>query len=167
MRPPRSSPPICSQVRANAETPGAPVREATVRRDSTIPKTSSRSAPRPRPQELSCGLPDWVGSTVFNSALTNGSTLDRDGMIQPGGADASVGDESTVEFGRKGGGRRDLSNHACTLAPLLTAKDAAHILNVSQRTIRRLIASGSIGAVRIGRSVRIRRRDLVALIGSG
>jgi excisionase family DNA binding protein len=87
-------------------------------------------------------------------------------MGRPSGADASAGDAATVEYDRKSSGSRDPSTHASRLAPLLTTKDAAQILNVSPRTIRRLIASGSIGAVRIGRSVRIKRRDLEALMGS-
>jgi excisionase family DNA binding protein len=35
---------------------------------------------------------------------------------------------------------------------------------VSQRTVRRLIASGSIDTIRIGRSVRIRDQDIEKLI---
>lgn len=168
MRQSRTSPPIfCSQVQASDQTPGASGTGAAVRQVSTVPNTSSRSASRPGPQELPCGLPDWVSAAAVNSAPTKWSTSDRADMGSTGGADASVGDETTIECGRKSSGRRDPSTHASTLAPLLTTKDAAQILNVSQRTIRRLIASGSIPAVRIGRSVRIRRRDLVALIGSG
>lgn len=38
---------------------------------------------------------------------------------------------------------------------LLTIEEAARILNVSGRTVRRQIASGSLQALRIGRSVRV------------
>ena len=38
---------------------------------------------------------------------------------------------------------------------LMTAAEAADILNVSIRSVRRLIDDGKIGAIRIGRAVRI------------
>jgi excisionase family DNA binding protein len=49
--------------------------------------------------------------------------------------------------------------------PLLYRLDeAAHALGLSPRTVWQLIADGKLTAVRIGRSLRIDRRDLVALI---
>ena len=39
--------------------------------------------------------------------------------------------------------------------PLLTVEDAALLLSVSTRTVRRAIANGSLAVIRIGRSVRI------------
>lgn len=48
---------------------------------------------------------------------------------------------------------------------LLSVADAAEALAVSERTVRRMIASGEISIVRLGRSVRIRQLDLDALIG--
>jgi excisionase family DNA binding protein len=47
---------------------------------------------------------------------------------------------------------------------MLTAQQVAEELNLSLRTIRRLIKDGRLPAKRIGRSVRIRPRDLRALI---
>jgi excisionase family DNA binding protein len=44
---------------------------------------------------------------------------------------------------------------------LLTVREAAALPRVSERTLRRLIASGTIACVRIGRAIRIRRRDLI------
>jgi excisionase family DNA binding protein len=66
-------------------------------------------------------------------------------------------------------GRRPFGEERGTIArkrlePLLTVAQAATILNVSERTIRRLIASRAIDDVRIGRSVRIRRRVIERLI---
>jgi excisionase family DNA binding protein len=46
---------------------------------------------------------------------------------------------------------------AAASQPLLTVKEAAHLLGVSDRTIKRRITAGEIPATRIGRSVRIAR----------
>ena len=48
---------------------------------------------------------------------------------------------------------------------LLAVADGAEALAVSERTVRRMIASGEVPIVRLGRSVRIRQIDLDALIG--
>ena len=70
-------------------------------------------------------------------------------------------------------GRQALSNrHGATrranrLEPLLTVAETAMILNVSERTVRRLIAPGAIPALSIGRSVRRRPRDIGRLIADG
>ncbi len=48
---------------------------------------------------------------------------------------------------------------------LLTAEGAAILLKVSFPTIRRLIANGKLTRLRIGRSVRFRRSDVLALAG--
>jgi excisionase family DNA binding protein len=50
-------------------------------------------------------------------------------------------------------------------AHLLTAAEVADRLNISLRTVRRLIKNGMLPIVRIGRSVRIRPEALAALIG--
>jgi excisionase family DNA binding protein len=70
-------------------------------------------------------------------------------------------------------GRQALSNRggatrrAIRLEPLLTVAETAMILNVSGRTVRRLIAPGAIPALSIGRSVRRRPRDIGRLIADG
>ena len=48
---------------------------------------------------------------------------------------------------------------------LLSVDHVAKALAVSERTVRRIIASGELPIVRLGRSVRIRQLDLDALIG--
>jgi excisionase family DNA binding protein len=53
------------------------------------------------------------------------------------------------------------------LEPLLTVGETAAILNVSVRTVRRLIASGAISAVSIGRSVRLSPLTVGRLIAKG
>ena len=50
------------------------------------------------------------------------------------------------------------------LRPLMTVGEAATILHVSTRTIRRLIERGELQKVRIGRSIRIRTEDVAGLI---
>jgi excisionase family DNA binding protein len=47
---------------------------------------------------------------------------------------------------------------------LLTAKEVAEILNLSVRTVRRLIAQKKLATILIGRSLRIRLGALEALI---
>jgi excisionase family DNA binding protein len=47
---------------------------------------------------------------------------------------------------------------------LLTLQDVAVFLQVSTRTVRRLVDRGELTAFRIGRSVRVRPEDLRRLI---
>ena len=53
------------------------------------------------------------------------------------------------------------------IVPLLTAPQVAELLNISPRTVRRLIARGELAVVRIGRSVRIRAAVLERLMLGG
>jgi excisionase family DNA binding protein len=53
------------------------------------------------------------------------------------------------------------------IVPLLTAPLVAELLNISPRTVRRLIARGELAVVRIGRSVRIRAAALERLMLGG
>ena len=48
--------------------------------------------------------------------------------------------------------------------PLLSIQDVAIFLNVSTKTVRRLIDRGTLAAVRVGRSVRIRHEVLAVYI---
>ena len=50
---------------------------------------------------------------------------------------------------------------------LLDAKAVAERLNVSVRSVRRLIANGEITVIRIGRAVRISEADLARIIHGG
>ena len=47
---------------------------------------------------------------------------------------------------------------------LLTLQDVADFLQVSTRTVRRLVDRGELTAFRIGRSIRVRREDLRRLV---
>lgn len=49
-------------------------------------------------------------------------------------------------------------------SPLLTIGDAAALLRVSTRTVRRLVAAGELDAARVGRQVRLGQADLAAYL---
>jgi excisionase family DNA binding protein len=49
---------------------------------------------------------------------------------------------------------RDLSE------PLLTVGEVASVMRVSNMTVYRLIKSGQLGAIRVGKNYRLRRRDV-------
>jgi excisionase family DNA binding protein len=66
-------------------------------------------------------------------------------------------------FGAPGGDGQRKSD-LLTGDRLLTAQEVATILSVSVRTIRRLIADGTLPAVRIGRTVRISHDAVAQLI---
>lgn len=55
-------------------------------------------------------------------------------------------------------------NAADTSHSLLTIKETAVLLSVSQRTVRRLIYRGEIQAVHIGRSVRLKRAAIEQML---
>jgi excisionase family DNA binding protein len=50
---------------------------------------------------------------------------------------------------------------------LITVREAAQYLRISARTVYRLIESGQIGAVRIGKQWRIPRSDLDGVVAPG
>jgi excisionase family DNA binding protein len=49
---------------------------------------------------------------------------------------------------------------------VLTAREAAAILRVGRNQLYQAVARGQLGAIRIGRSIRIPRHALVALLAS-
>jgi excisionase family DNA binding protein len=63
------------------------------------------------------------------------------------------------EFGARQKNKGEETN--CGLAPpsqsakLLTVAEAAWLLNLSQKTVRRMIEAGNLAVIRIGRSIRI------------
>lgn len=44
--------------------------------------------------------------------------------------------------------------------PLLTVGEVANIMRVSNMTVYRLIKSGQLGAIRVGKNYRLRRSDI-------
>jgi excisionase family DNA binding protein len=110
-------------------------------------------------------IPAWAAAPAA-PRLRTGSQVrgaidapDRDGAGKVYEDHVGVGDAE-----RTPAKRRWSTTRAEGLQQLLTVADAARILNVSERTVRRLIASGSLCAVWIGRSVRLRPRDIERLI---
>ena len=59
-----------------------------------------------------------------------------------------------------------LPQRPASIARLLTIDEVAEILNVSTRTVRRLIDSGALPAHRLGRLVRIADRDLAVFLAA-
>ena len=49
---------------------------------------------------------------------------------------------------------------AVTRSPLMTVAEAAQLLHVSERTVRRLISAGAVPALRVGSQIRIDRDEL-------
>lgn len=116
---------------------------------------------------LSPEIPPWAAAEV--------SPVDGSGKGARRQSDQS--DSHGAERGLRGAKESDqpprrkgqvvAAGHASPLEPLLTAGETAAILNVSERTVRRLIASKAIPFVLIGRSVRLRPRDVRRLIADG
>lgn len=51
---------------------------------------------------------------------------------------------------------------------LITYAEAAHLLSVSVRTVRRLVRDGRLGVVRLGhRTARLKRSEITSLIKAG
>ncbi|MDP8943092.1 MAG: helix-turn-helix domain-containing protein [Actinomycetota bacterium] len=50
---------------------------------------------------------------------------------------------------------------------LLTTREVARVLAISEPSVRRLAREGALPRVRIGSSVRFRRRDVAELVGRG
>jgi excisionase family DNA binding protein len=61
----------------------------------------------------------------------------------------------------------DLSTSALAMLPeVLTAREAAAILRVGRNQLYQAVARGQLGAIRIGRSIRIPRQALLALLAA-
>lgn len=55
---------------------------------------------------------------------------------------------------------------ASELAPLLTLREVATFLRVSERTVRRLIATGELPCLRVGAGLRFSHRALMAWVSA-
>jgi excisionase family DNA binding protein len=53
-----------------------------------------------------------------------------------------------------------------TLPEVLTAREAAAILRIGRNQLYQAVARGELGAIRIGRSIRIPRQALLTLLAS-
>jgi excisionase family DNA binding protein len=129
--------------------------------DSTV--VGSKSVPGSPPTDL----PAWVLATTAPRTRARKRTGGE--IAVPDHDSGKVRrDEDVRLVGREAGGRRRRRTRRATrLEPLLTVGETAAILNVSSRTVRRLISSGAIPAISIRRSVRLRPQDIERLIADG
>ena len=74
-----------------------------------------------------------------------------------------VGDDS----GAGPGGRADEGDVAGPVGPVLTVAEVADALRVSTMTVYRLVNNGELPALRVGKNIRIRTRDLDAFLADG
>ena len=163
MRPPRSSSFICPGSAAPRQeavtlTVGAATRDAPARREAHAPAASKST-----PQVLPSDLPTWAAATPAAGRRAKGRIVFPD----PDGRNANVDDAPLVDGIRSLNKRRTATIRSSRLEPLLTVAQAATILSVSERTVRRLIASGTMRRIWIGRSVRLRPRDIERWIAGG
>jgi excisionase family DNA binding protein len=163
MPPPRSSSFICPGSTAPRQevvtlTISAATCDAPARREAHAP-AASKSTPR----VLATDLPTWAAAT---GAASRGA---KSRIVFPDadGRNANSDDAPLVEGIGSLNKRRAATIRSSRLEPLLTVAQAATILRVSERTVRRLIAYGTIRAIWIGRSVRLKPRDIERCIAGG
>ena len=73
-------------------------------------------------------------------------------------------DPSTLDTSLYRHKRKELAMTSSKPVRLLTPDEAAQFLSVSQRTVKRLVAEGSLRAYKIRRSMRFRLEDLEAYV---
>ena len=61
----------------------------------------------------------------------------------------------------------DVSAVPVKMGRLLTVSQAGAVLDMSERTVRRLIATGALATARVGRRVFVTRSSVLALAGVG
>jgi excisionase family DNA binding protein len=167
MRPSRTS--LCIHLRSEPPRPTdkiAPDGAATIDvMDSN--KGSVPCASKSGSKILSPDIPLWAAAEVSPGHHSSSATRDRLDQFGSGTGRSRLRDAAVVEERLSPNEQRVAVGRASRLDPLLPVVEVAAILNVSARTVRRLIASAAIPAVSIGRSVRLRPRDVEQLIASG
>ena len=168
MRPPRSSSFICpgsAVPRQEAVTlaVGGATRDAPARREAHAP-ADSKSTPHVLPSDL----PTWAAATAAAGRRAGSRAKGRIVFPDPDGRNANVDDAPLVDGIGSLNKRRTATIRSSRLEPLLTVTQAAKILSVSERTVRRLIASSDDLRDLIGRSVRPSNpRTLRCMIANG
>jgi len=123
------------------------------RRRSTSPRRAKGATERHRPQQPIGGL-----GTIAESADMPGKSVQ---IVEPlperRASDSPRRDNTQISVGRRHGARQPFGR-------LRTIDETAEILNVSSRTVRRLIDSGALPVHRFGRSVRISDADIARLM---
>jgi excisionase family DNA binding protein len=166
MRPLRSSSFICPVSEAPHQKGVTPAVGAASRHALALREARARGGSQSAQQVLTGDLPAWAAATAA-AGRRAGRRKNEIDTPDSEGRNVYANDTPLVDCGRPLGKCRTTTMSACRLAPLLTVADAAGILNVSMRTIQRLIASRAIPAVSIGRSVRLRPEDIEQLLARG
>jgi excisionase family DNA binding protein len=140
---------------------GASISDAVDAHMEPIPGASKSESNLP-----SADIPLWAAAEISAGHRSHTNTrerLDQLGSVTGSSFRGAAAVKEQLSLSKQ----RVAAGHASRLEPLLTVGETAAILNVSARTVRRLIESGAIPAVSIGRSVRLRPRDIARLIAEG
>jgi excisionase family DNA binding protein len=168
MGPPRSSPFLRPRLEAFRSTDvtvadGASTIDQVDGNIESIPPSPSKS----RSKILSSNIPLWAAADVRPGHRSGWNQRGRPDQFDPETGTSAGRDSAVVKERLSLSKRRVAAGRAFRLEPLLTVGETAAILNVSARTVRRLIASGAIPAISIGRSVRLGPHDICRLVGEG
>ena len=118
--------------------------------------------------EILCpDIPLWAAAEVSFGKRSSANERERLDQFDSRAGGSPLRDEVIVKEQRSLRKQRIAVGRVSRLEPLLTVSETAAILNVSVRTVRRLIATEPVPAVSIGRSVRLRPRDIRRLIAEG
>jgi excisionase family DNA binding protein len=166
MRSSRASSLIHPGSEAHDQSATIPAVRATNRNTLTCGEAQASADPKFKSQHLPSDLPAWAAAIADPSCQGRSQTRGV-GVPDHDGGNIRADDRTLLDNGGRHSKRSSPTLRGRRLEPLFTVPDAATILNVSERTVRRLIASGTIRAVRIGRSVRLRPRDIERLIADG
>jgi excisionase family DNA binding protein len=167
MRPSRSSPFL--QLRSGVSEP-----EDATAPDGAGTSNAADGDKRPAPgasksgsKILSPNIPSWAAAEVSRGHRSGTNAREPPDQYDSGTVRSCFSAAAVVKERLSLSKQRVAVERASRLEPLLTVVETAAILNVSVRTIRRLIASGAIPAISIGRSVRVRPRVVGRLIAKG
>lgn len=163
-------------MRPSPSSPLGPTSEAPDQERVTLTGAASRNSRASRedhagavsnsaPHVVPSYLPAWAVTPTAPRRRVGSRA--RDGIAIPDLEDEGAHGESVVDARPTLGKKRGAVACAIRLDPLFTIVEAAGILNVSQRTVRRLIDSRAMGVVRIGRSVRITSKEIEVLVTNG
>ena len=158
MRPSRSTQYVHASQKPTVSALGNSFREASTEREHAGAELAGN---------IPSTIPGWAAARAAPKLRANTPVR---GGIDPADPDGGrvYEDRAGIANPERTPAKRQCSTvRAKGLQPLLTVAEAATILNVSVRTVLRLITSGSLRAVWIGRSVRLRPRDVQQLIAEG
>lgn len=158
------SPPLRRRPRVTSSTDvtvanGASNNDALDDNYEFIPGRSKYRSTIPSPD-----IPSWAAAAVCPSHRSSSNRRNRLDQKDCGTRPSSLREAEAVKEQPSGNKQYGAAGSGSRLEPLITVGETAAILNVSVRTVWRLIASGTIPPVSIGRVVRLRPRDIERLI---